>query len=216
MENSQNAVAQLIKKLGTDKCQLYTQLNSDAVKGQIVLAGDSLIENFMIPELYHGDKIIYNRGIAGNSTYDILERLETTIIPLQPSKIFLLAGTNDFMPHIPDNDELSISKRIIKICDTLKNTLGDCTIYVISLFPVNLSNDPIIYRDWLIGKTNEKVQRVNLHLSKLCGERNYSYINAFSSLQDKNGQLDISFTLDGTHLNIEGYKILLNLLSKFF
>lgn len=56
MENSQNAVAQLIKKLGTDKCQLYTQLNSDAVKGQIVLAGDSLIENFMIPELYHGDK----------------------------------------------------------------------------------------------------------------------------------------------------------------
>ena len=61
-----NAVAQLIKKLGTDKCQLYTQLNSDAVKGQIVLAGDSLIENFMIPELYHGDKIIYNRGIAGN------------------------------------------------------------------------------------------------------------------------------------------------------
>ena len=84
MENSQNAVAQLIKKLGTDKCQLYTQLNSDAVKGQIVLAGDSLIENFMIPELYHGDKIIYNRGIAGNSTYDILERLETTIIPLQP------------------------------------------------------------------------------------------------------------------------------------
>ena len=29
-------------------------------------------------------------------------------------------------------------------------------------------------------------------------------------------QLDIAFTLDGTHLNIEGYKILLNSLSKNF
>lgn len=85
------------------------QLNFESDKGRIVFAGDSLIEYFPFSELYHGEKIIYNRGIAGSTTYDVLSRADTLILPLQPSKLFLLVGTNDFMLQPKNNNEKSIA-----------------------------------------------------------------------------------------------------------
>lgn len=216
MSNSQNAVAHLIKKLSADKCQLYTQLNSGAVKGQIVLVGDSLIENFMIQELFHGNQVIYNRGIAGNTTYDIMERLDTTVTPLQPKKVFLLAGTNDFMPHIKANDDFSIAGRIIEICASIRAAVYDCDIYVLSLTPANFSDDPCIYKDWLLGKTNERISNVNQELHRLCIQYGYTFVNIHSALLDENGQLKIELTLDGTHINIKAYKIILEQLKVYF
>lgn len=91
------------------RLDLYLQLNFESDKGRIVFAGDSLIEYFPFSELYHGEKIIYNRGIAGSTTYDVLSRADTLILPLQPSKLFLLVGTNDFMLQPKNNNEKSIA-----------------------------------------------------------------------------------------------------------
>ncbi|MDD2980763.1 MAG: GDSL-type esterase/lipase family protein [Hespellia sp.] len=206
----------LIKKLGQDKNTLYSQLNTIVNKGQIVFVGDSLIENFPIDELYQGDKTIYNRGIAGSSTYDVLARLKEIVIPLEPSKVFLLVGTNDFMPHIIGNDEGSISHRVIEICDKIVSDVPCCKIHVISLFPINESEDSKIYKDWQIGKTNDKVQAVNSNLCELSARRGYQFINVYPYLVNQDGQLDINLTLDGTHVNIPAYEMILEQIAKYF
>lgn len=213
--DAQAATAELIKKLAKDKCELYTQLNTLAQKCKTVLVGDSLIENFPINELYHGEMQIYNRGIAGNTTYDILNRLEATVVSLQPKKVFLLAGTNDFMPHVNKNDINSICNRIIQIGDTLVKEVKNSQVYVLSLFPINTSNDSIIYKAWQIGKTNEQIRKLNNHLQELCIKKNYQFIDVYSHLQNESGELDISLTLDGTHVNINAYKIILELIEKY-
>lgn len=214
--NTNNPVAAFIKKLGKDKLDLYLQLNFESDKGRIVFAGDSLIEYFPFSELYHGEKIIYNRGIAGSTTYDVLSRADTLILPLQPSKLFLLVGTNDVMLQPKNNNEKSIAMRILEICDHIAVTIPKCRIYPISLLPINLSNESKIYKAWQIGKDNKKIMKVNSYLSNLCLERGYEFINLYPCLVDQNGQLDIEFTIDGTHINIKAYKRILELLIQYF
>ena len=214
--NTNNPVTEFIKKLGKDKLDLYLQLNYESDKGRIVFVGDSLIEYFPFSELYHGEKIIYNRGIAGSTTYDVLSRADTLILPLQPSKLFLLVGTNDFMLQPKNDNEKSIAMRILEICDHIAATIPKCKIYPISLLPINLSNESKIYKAWQIGKDNKKIMKVNSYLSNLCLERGYEFINLYPCLVDQNGQLDIEFTIDGTHINIKAYKRILELLIQYF
>ncbi len=58
--------------------------------------------------------------------------------------------------------------------------------------------------------------KVNSYLSNLCLERGYEFINLYPCLVDQNGQLDIEFTIDGTHINIKAYKRILELLIQYF
>ncbi|MDD6022575.1 MAG: hypothetical protein PUB94_08045 [Oscillospiraceae bacterium] len=39
---------------------------------------------------------IYNRGIGGDTTNRLIERLEKNVLCLKPSQLVLLIGTNDF------------------------------------------------------------------------------------------------------------------------
>ena len=53
----------------------YRRLNKLAVKGQIVFTGSSLMEHFPLNEIAmnHGlNKIVYNRGIGGFTTFDFI------------------------------------------------------------------------------------------------------------------------------------------------
>ena len=71
-------------------------LNENAVKGQILFTGSSLMEQFPITEIAqnHGiDKIIYNRGIGGYTTDDFIAEIDTVLFDLAPSKLFINIGS---------------------------------------------------------------------------------------------------------------------------
>lgn len=68
-------------------------------------------------KMYHGSKPIYNRGIIGNTTYDVLNRLENTVFSLRPGKVFLLIGANDLLPSVPHNSEQETAYRIMNILE---------------------------------------------------------------------------------------------------
>ena len=56
------------------------------------------MEQFPINELLmtdHSDKIVYNRGVGGFLTDDMLQFVEEQIFGVEPAKIFINIGTND-------------------------------------------------------------------------------------------------------------------------
>ena len=66
------------KKEQKDKIDKYRILNETVVKGQILFTGSSLMEQFPINELLMTEKmdyIIYNRGVGGFTTDDMLENM---------------------------------------------------------------------------------------------------------------------------------------------
>ena len=80
------------------RLECYRRLNRVAKKGQIVFAGSSLMEQFPIDELQHSLDLpwcIYNRGIGGYVSSQMLQGLETMVLELEPAKLFINIGTND-------------------------------------------------------------------------------------------------------------------------
>ncbi len=61
-------------------------------KGRVLFLGDSITAGGIWPDLFP-DLLTSNRGIGGESTYDLLERLDAAIN--DPVAVSLLIGTND-------------------------------------------------------------------------------------------------------------------------
>ncbi|MBC7615688.1 MAG: sialate O-acetylesterase, partial [Pedobacter sp.] len=76
-----------------------------------------------------------NRGISGDITFGVLERLEE-VISRKPAKVFILIGINDISRNIPDEVILSNYKKMVsRIRAGSKKTM----IYFYTLLPVNSS-----------------------------------------------------------------------------
>ncbi|HBL8519546.1 TPA: hypothetical protein LTV79_002742 [Clostridioides difficile] len=215
MEQSLNETSKLIKKLANDRYTLYREVNQELSKGGIVLFGDSLAENFPINELYSGSKRILNRGIFGSTTYDVINRLDDIVNVLKPDTAIIWVGTNDFMPIVPHNSETEVSKRIIQIADLIKMQSRTTKILILSLLPVNTSSHSKIYHEWLIGKDNDKLKNTNEKLETLCIQKKYKFLDFFNLFCDKEKQLQLNYTIDGTHINYAAYKIIFDKLLPF-
>lgn len=90
------------------KLESFNRLNKLAPKGQILFTGSSLMEQFPITELAmnHGlGKIVYNRGIGGFKTTDLLENIHAMLLDLEPKYVFINIGTND-LSNTPDGYEI--------------------------------------------------------------------------------------------------------------
>lgn len=92
--------------------------NKDAVKGQTVFTGSSLMEMFPIEkwakELGPNAPIVYNRGVGGYRTTDLLPILDACVFELKPRKVFINIGTNDLSDgNIPLRVCISNRKAIV-------------------------------------------------------------------------------------------------------
>ena len=162
----------------------------------ILFLGDSLTDEGEWVELL-GNANIVNRGISGDTTRRILNRLDA-VVDTKPKQIFLMVGINDFV-----NEKKSIEEVLNKyqiILKELKTKIPQTEVFVQSVLPVN-NNLTYFLQD------NQKVIKFNLKLQELAKEFDYKYIDIFSNLADSDNQLDVNYTTDGVHLNGKAYLI---------
>ena len=82
----------------SDSKKAVNKSNNNSFKQEenIVFLGDSITEYYPIDEIY-GDLPIVKSGVSGYQTKDILSRMDKMVYSYNPTKIFLLIGTNDYM-----------------------------------------------------------------------------------------------------------------------
>ena len=165
-------------------------------ESDIIFLGDSLTDEGEWIELLENPKI-RNRGISGDTTNRILERLDT-IVNGKPNKIFLTIGINDFINESRSSDY--ILGKYKKILSIIRTQSPATKVIVQSVLPVNNN----ILRYWY---SNQNIINFNSRLEELAQEFNYQYINTFSKLSDSQNQLDERYTTDGLHLNGEAYLV---------
>lgn len=102
--------------------------------GGIVFVGDSIIEDFLFDEFFPNAEI-YNRGIYGDTSIGVLNRMNESIYLLSPSKVFIAIGTND-LDKTNDSIE-TIADRIEQIVKNTKLNTQNTQIFICSLLPVN-------------------------------------------------------------------------------
>lgn len=169
------------------------------VTGRIVFLGNSITEMGKWKDLLN-DTTVLNRGISGDITFGVLDRLND-VIRRKPSKVFILIGINDIGKDIPD---AVIADNIRKIVMRLQQGTPSTKIYVESIMPVNpdIPNFPQHYNK------QAHILATNKLIKKVTEELHVPYVNIHGIFTDKQGRLDAKYTFEGLHLapNRGGYQ----------
>lgn len=189
------------------KIERYREENKTAQKGQIVFTGSSLMEMFEINKLLkeHGDDtIIYNRGIGGFISDELLAVIDVCAIDLMPSKVFINIGTNDLSwSSIPINQ---LMDNYDKIISAIENAVPNVKIYLMAYYPVNYEAAAEEMKECLKIRTNEKINAANAEVKKLAEKHGQRYIDINHNLKDERGRLKAEYTIEGMHINEDGYR----------
>lgn len=182
--------------------------NEDAIKGQTVFTGSSLMEMFPIEkwvkELGPNAPIVYNRGVGGYRTTDLLPILDACVFELKPRKVFINIGTNDLSDgNIPLETVMSNYDRIIT---QIEEKLPGVIIYMMAYYPINYEAATDEMKPCLLIRTNEKINRANELVAQLAAKHGQKYINVNAPLMDEQGRLKAQYTIEGMHIKPEGYR----------
>lgn len=165
----------------------------------IVFLGNSITEQgwwqLLIPRCR-----VENRGIGGDNTYGMLDRLPD-ILKSSPRKIFLMAGINDLTANRPVEE---IAANIAKMSEMIHAACPDCKLYIQSVLPVN---DARLAYPAIKGK-NPQVKELNASLEALCDRTPWAtYVDLWPLLADAQGELRLELTKDGIHLHPAAYQL---------
>lgn len=168
----------------------------------IVMLGNSLTQSCEWSELLDHPKVV-NRGIAGDMTGGMLERLEE-VTQYQPAKIFLMIGIND-LSVISNEKILDNYKAIVQ---QIKAKSPSTQLFLQSILPVNnqVRNS---------GRSNQDIIFLNEKIQSIAEKNDLVYVNLHPHFLDDQGNLDAALTQDGIHLDAKGYLIWKKELKKY-
>ncbi len=186
----------------------FHDLNKDAVKGQIVFTGSSLMEMFpvetWVKELGPDAPVVYNRGVGGYRTTDLLPILDACVFELRPRKVFINIGTNDLSDgNVPLEEVMSNYDEIIT---RIENELPGVIIYMMAYYPVNYEAATEEMKPCILIRNNEKINRANRLVEQLAHKHGQRFINVNAPLTDESGRLKAEYTIEGLHINPDGYR----------
>ncbi len=171
-------------------------------KNQTVIAGDSITEicNMELYSEYESRNSIavYNRGISGDTSDRLLERLQSNVLCLMPKNVVYLIGTNDISVGADENYIFNNIEEII--CKT-RDFCPDTKIILLKVFPVDSKNKRFA------KKKNAVIKRLNDKLDLFEKRYGVTVLDLTEKLSDSNGMLDSKYTYDGLHPNVFGFEI---------
>lgn len=189
----------------TTKKNNYNFLNQKyTLENQTVLLGDSITDFFNWYELFYdysqkNSQAVYNRGISGDTTDRLLERLNDNVLSIKPKNIVLLIGTNDIGRGLP----LSLSvANMEKIITETKRACPQVNFIIEAVYPINEK-----MRDRFEKRSNKKIHEMNEEYIKLCEKYSCVWVDFTDKLKDKDGNLKKEYTYDGLHINAHAYEI---------
>ena len=73
-------------------------------------------------------------------------------------------------------------------------------------YPVNFEAASEEMKECLKIRTNEKITAANAEVEKLAQRHGQRYIDINHNLKDEQGRLKAEFTIEGLHINEQGYR----------
>ena len=155
----------------------------------VAFLGDSLTDGYDVAR-YYPQFVVSNRGIGGDTTVTLEQRLQLSVYDLKPKVAVMLIGANN-MDTMFDNYE--------RILMGLQENLPNTKIVLLSL--TNMS------QEW--GKKNQLAAYNNVKIKKLAEKYGFTFVDLYSPLmQLETGEIYPEYTTDGGHLTAQGYAVL--------
>lgn len=181
---------QLVKEYYENKLNIYEQENEKYSDYEVDVAflGDSLTDGYNLA-LYYPDYVVSNRGIGGETTRGLEERLQVSAYDLKPKVVVMLIGGNNLNTMFENYED---------ILNGLKNNLPNTKVVLLSLTAMG--------KDW--RHKNEIACLNNVKIKLLAEKYEYAFVDLFTPLFDINiGEVYSDYTTDGAHFTSKGYEV---------
>ncbi|WAC39619.1 GDSL-type esterase/lipase family protein [Pedobacter sp. SL55] len=185
--------------------ELVAKFNAEPInKKDYIFLGNSITAGTDWGKLLNLPKA-KNRGISGDITFGVLERLQE-VIDRKPAKVFILIGINDISRNIPDSLILRNYKTMI---ERIRKGSKKTQIYFYTLLPVNASFEKFKNH---YGK-DEHILYLNDEIRKFTAKK-VTVIDLYPHFLDGDKKLRAELTKDGLHLIPAGYEVWKEVLEK--
>ena len=172
------------------------QMLSQNTKYTTVMLGDSITDEGQWDELLD-NPLVQNRGISGDTTDGVLERLDS--INKSIKQVFIMIGVNDIMRGVSEDIVFENYKKIIKFFqDKNIEVVIQATLYIGESRKQNF---------------NPKIEKLNQKLEEFAKSNKIVFINLNPIFAPQKILLK-SFTKDDLHLNADAYQLWIETLKK--
>lgn len=175
-----------------EKVEKFCEDNKKYVdtKVDVAFIGDSLTEYYDLNK-YYPDYVAVNRGIGGDKTFGLEDRLKVSAYDVAPKVVVMLIGTNNLYTMF-DNYE-----RIVK---SIVETLPSSDLVILSLAPMGGEFGQ---------KNNAKIVENNIEIKRIANLYGCRYIDIHNLLLDpETNEIYENYTVEGVHFTEEGYAVL--------
>lgn len=176
----------------------YHDLNSFVKPNSILFVGDSITEFNPVHELINTTLPIYNRGIRGLTSLQLLSHINEQIIDVKARFIFLMIGVNDLKTRTPKE----AFKTVSEIVEKVKKACPKTTLFLQAVLPINESDE---FKRSNTGRSNHSICQLNQLLKTIDG---VIWLDFHDMLSDNHKQLAHDYTIDGVHLTVSAYHLL--------
>ena len=173
------------------KMESFEKENEEYMAGEVdvVFLGDSLTDGYDVKGFYP-EYTVLNRGISGDTSVWLEERLDVSLYEIQPKVAVMLIGANN-MDKMLENYE--------SILKSFKENAPNTKIVLLSLTSMS----------GVWGKNNQLAAYNNVQIKMYAEMYGYEYVDLYSALLNlETGEIYDEYTTDGGHLTTKGYEVL--------
>ena len=165
-----------------------------------VFIGDSITEWWLTtaPAMFAGG--IVDRGIAGQTSPQILLRFTQDVVRLRPRVVHIMAGTNDLAGNTGPTSAQEYANAITAMVDIAQ--ANGIAVVIGSIPPAAAFNWRPDYRP------ASQIAALNGWLRDLARQRGAVFADYHAALADADGAMKPSLSGDGVHPNAAGYAIM--------
>lgn len=170
-------------------------------ENRVIFFGDSITEHWNLTTYFPGEPFI-NRGIAGQTTPQLLVRLRPDVIALHPKVVVILAGTNDIAGNTGVMSLEQIQQNYASMAELAQ--VHQIRVVFASILPIH---------DYGAVKISDsrpltKIRSLNQWLETYCAEHRCIYLDYYTAMLDSQGCLQAELSEDGLHPNARGYAVM--------
>jgi|GEM_PF-790858 len=161
---------------------------------------------------------VVNAGIGGNTTWQMLERIERDVKPYGPKLVLVMAGLNDAAyidpgPKERSEPRISVEEYGKNLLDIVKLARAEGAAVIVATPNPMTSAYPYANFGWYKGRNiNEALERYVAEVRRVCSTNGIEMVDIYSAYKKWKGYEN---TLpDGVHPNADGHRFIADQLMK--
>lgn len=171
------------------------------VARRVVFLGDSITDIWPLAQYFPGKPYV-NRGISGQTTAQMLDRVFPDVIDLHPAAVIILAGTNDIAQNNGPQTARMVEQNL-QAMDELAR-LHHIKVILCSLTPVSdYTRFPQTQ-----SRPPSDILELNRWIKAYAARVHDVYCDYYDAVVDGKGMFRAGYSMDGLHPNAQGFALM--------